>query len=261
MVNVKMSVVVSVVTPTYNRREWFPLAIHCYKTQEFPQKDMEWIIIDDSDEGKDVQDLVNSAGIQNLRYVRITDRKLKIGEKRNMLNKMVRGEFVVNWDDDDYYPPERISYSVRMLKGVSADIVGSSQMYIYFLKDDVIRTVGPYGKHHATASTWCFRKKLLDNGHCFQDDADKAEEKYFLKGYAVPLVQLDATKVVLVMSHNVNTVDKNKMPETPERFLMKDVRMKLKEFPGVKRDKWLLEFLKEKEEVVRQALKKNETEE
>jgi len=38
---------VSIVTPTYNRREFIPILIKIYANQTFPKEKMEWIIIDD----------------------------------------------------------------------------------------------------------------------------------------------------------------------------------------------------------------------
>jgi hypothetical protein len=35
-----------------------------------------------------------------------------------------------------------------------------------------------------------------------------AEEKYFLKNYTIPFIQLDPMKTILVLSHRFNTFDK-----------------------------------------------------
>ena len=62
-----MTIEVSVVTPTYNRRKFIPTLIGIYQTQTFPKDKMEWIIIDD---GRDkVEDLFIEAAkiIPNIR--------------------------------------------------------------------------------------------------------------------------------------------------------------------------------------------------
>ena len=38
---------VTVLTPTYNRRRFIPFLIECFKAQNYPQNRMEWIIFDD----------------------------------------------------------------------------------------------------------------------------------------------------------------------------------------------------------------------
>jgi glycosyltransferase involved in cell wall biosynthesis len=46
---------VSVCTPTFNRRPFINNIIQCYKNQTYPQVRMEWIIIDDgNDKVKDL---------------------------------------------------------------------------------------------------------------------------------------------------------------------------------------------------------------
>ena len=68
---------------------------------------------------------------------------------------------------------------------------------------------GPYGPNHATAATFAFWKELLTDLHlAYDEDACLAEERAFLRGYTVPMAQLDPMKVILVFSHEHNTFDK-----------------------------------------------------
>ena len=69
---------------------------------------------------------------------------------------------------------------------------------------------GPYGKNHATAGTFAFKRKLLKITK-YEDNALLAEEKYFLKDYTIPFVQLDPLKTILVIAHSQNTFDKKKL--------------------------------------------------
>ena len=41
---------VSVCTPTYNRRQFIPQRIECYKQQTYPKELMEWIVVDDGED-------------------------------------------------------------------------------------------------------------------------------------------------------------------------------------------------------------------
>ena len=74
---------------------------------------------------------------------------------------------------------------------------------------------GPYGPNHATAGTFAFKRKLLEN-HKYNDTAALAEEKEFLNNYTVPFVQLEPKKTILVFSHRHNTFDKKKLLEQPD---------------------------------------------
>jgi hypothetical protein len=116
-------------------------------------------------------------------------------------------------DDDDYYPPERISHAVDMLvKTPTALCAGSSEIYIYFKHIQKMYQFGPYKDSHSTAGTFAFKKKLLKLTR-YEDTAALAEEKHFLKNYTIPFVQLDPLKTILVFSHAHNTFDKRRLLE------------------------------------------------
>ena len=158
------------------------------------------------------------------------------------MHKQCRGSIIVYMDDDDYYPPERISHAVEKLQdNPSAMCAGSSEIYIYFKHIHKMIQCGPYGPNHATAGTFAFKKELL-NSTRYNDDAALAEEKAFLKDYTVPFVQLDPLKSILVFSHEHNTFDKRKMfdnahpdyfkesDKTVETFIKYDSEKPIKQF-------------------------------
>jgi hypothetical protein len=114
-------------------------------------------------------------------------------------------------DDDDYYPPNRFSHAVeRLQSNPEALCAGASEIYVYFKGMDKMIQCGPYGPNHATAGTFAFKTKLLEQTK-YEDNAALAEEKAFLKNYTIPFVQLDPLKSILVFSHEHNTFDKRKM--------------------------------------------------
>ena len=200
---------ISICTPTFNRRPFITTLIKCVDSQTYPKEKMEWIIVDDGTDK--IEDLVsNHPLVSYFKY----DKKMSLGKKRNIMHKKTRGSIIVYMDDDDYYPPERVSHAVEMLmKHPSALCAGSSEMYIFFKDTNQMVQFGPYGPNHATAGTFAFRKEML-NDHQYNNDACLAEEREFLKGYTVPFVQLDSMKTILVFSHRHNTFDK--------RILLKD---------------------------------------
>ena len=134
-----------------------------------------------------------------------------LGKKRNLANSKCKGDIIVYMDDDDYYPPERISHAVEILqKNPKALCAGSSEMYIFFKHIQKMYKFGPYGPNHATAATFAFRKELLQITK-YDDVAALAEEKQFLKNYTIPFVQLDPMKSILVFSHVHNSFDKKQL--------------------------------------------------
>lgn len=204
------SPLVSVVTPTYNRRKFIPFLIEIYKSQTFPHAKMEWIILDD---GKDaVEDLFVSVvnTLPNIRYIR-SYTKLRIGAKRNILNREARGEIIVAMDDDDYYPPERVQTVVQAFKkNPDVDLAGSSEMWLYYHDTRKVMIAGPYHPHHATNGTMAWRKRYAE-AHSYDEHVTQGEEASFLEEYRHPMIQLDPQKTILVICHSDNTVDKFKM--------------------------------------------------
>ena len=194
---------VSVCTPTFNRRPFIEMMIACFDSQDYPKDRMEWIIIDDGTDP--VEDLVGRH--PNVRYFRYNT-KMTLGKKRNTMHDKSKGDIIVYMDDDDYYPPDRVSHAVNMLTThPTALCAGSSEMYIYFNDRKRMVQFGPYGKDHATAGTFAFKRQLLKQTR-YNEDACLAEEREFLKGYTIPFVQLDPLKTILVFSHSHNTMDK-----------------------------------------------------
>jgi len=208
---------VSICTPTFNRRPFIPYMIKCFQSQDYPKNRMEWIIIDDGTDK--IGDLVKD--IPEVKYFSY-DTKMCLGEKRNIMHEKTRGDFIVYMDDDDFYPPDRVSHAIETLKAnPQALCAGSSEMYIYFKHIRKMYQFGPYGPNHATAATFAFRKELLKD-HRYNNKASLAEEKAFLKDYSVPFVQLDPLKSILVFSHEHNTFDKRKLLENPNPQYVKE---------------------------------------
>ena len=205
---------VSVCTPTFNRRPFVNSMIKCFDHQTYPKDKMEWIIIDDGSDP--IGDLIESH--PNVKYFKYSE-KMPLGRKRNIMHEKSKGDIIVYMDDDDYYPPERVSHAVEMLQShPKALCAGASEIYIYFHEMEKIYQFGPYSQTHATAGTFAFKRELL-NDHAYNNEASLAEEKAFLKNYSIPFAQLDPRKVILVFAHQFNTFDKRKLLKNPSRFV------------------------------------------
>ena len=225
---------VSVCTPTYNRRLFIPQLIKCFQKQTYPKQLMEWIIVDDGDDS--VADLFKD--VECVKYFRV-EKKMKLGRKRNFMHEKATGDILVYMDDDDYYPPDRVNHAVNRLRSQpKALAAGSSIVYIYFNDLDTIYQFGPYGPMHATAGTFAFWRRLLKETK-YDDEAELAEEKAFLKNYTVPLIQLDPQKSILVFAHQFNTFDKRKLLINAHPKYVRKTKLKPK---FLIRDKEMLEF-------------------
>ena len=63
-----------------------------------------------------------------------------------------------------------------------------------------------YGPNHATAATFAFKRALLEHTQ-FDEAASVSEERAFLKGSTIPMIQLDASKTILAIAHRHNTYE------------------------------------------------------
>ena len=208
---------VSVCTPTFNRRPFIESIIKCYQHQDYPQDKMEWIIIDDGTDP--IEDLMKDIpGVKYFKY----DEKMTLGKKRNLMHDKSKGEIIVYMDDDDYYPPTRVSHAVTtLLNNKTALCAGSSEIYIWFSHIEKMFQFGPYAPKHATAGTFAFKRELL-NQTSYDETASLAEEKAFLKNYTIPFVQLNPKHSILVFSHNHNTFDKKNLLENRNEKYVKE---------------------------------------
>lgn len=114
---------VSCIMPTFNRRNFLPLAIESFKNQDYPSKEL--IVVDDGTES--VQDLLQ--GVPDVRYLRLESR-ISIGEKRNRACAAAEGDIIAHWDDDDWYAPSRLREQVSPLLSGQADITGLANSYL-----------------------------------------------------------------------------------------------------------------------------------
>ena len=210
---------VSVCTPTFNRRPFIPFMLDCFRNQDYPKDRMEWIIVDDGTDK--IKDLIDAAtDLPQIKYVQ-PPKRMNLGEKRNYMHTLAKGSIIVYMDDDDYYPPERVSHAVEtLMNNRDALCAGSSELYIYFKHISKMFQCGPYGPNHATAGTFAFRSSMLDQTK-YVDNAALAEERAFLKDYTIPFVQLDPLKTILVFSHTHNTFDKKRLLENPHPDFLK----------------------------------------
>lgn len=226
---------VSVVTPTYNRRHFLPMLIHLYQAQTYPADRRELVILDDSPTSN--EDIIPKNDM-SIRYIYQSE-KIPLGEKRNKLNELAKGDIIVCFDDDDYQFPERISYSVVKLNAEKTDIAGCSIIDIYYTDIDKTYQFGPYGRNHGTNGTFAYRRKYFEN-HKYDNKKNGQEEPEFTNNFTEKMANLDQAKTILCISHDSNTYDKRNLLK--QNQLKREVGIKLNKMI---KDKVYLQFLKE----------------
>jgi len=158
-------VFVSCIMPTYNRRAFVPHAIRYFMRQDYPLKEL--IIIDDGTDN--IADLVPDD--PSIRYYSLSSR-ITLGAKLNLACEYARGSVIVNWDDDDWYAPGRLTYQVRALDGGGTSVCGINKL-LYF---DVVRKQAfqyvypPEQRVWLLGSSLCYKKELWQRQRFVEND-------------------------------------------------------------------------------------------
>ena len=134
---------ISVITPTYKRREHINKLIICLKEQTIEHERMEWVILDDSPDYN--QDAADGTGVFSklpFKYYYVwLDKWNRVGRKRNILNRLALGNIIVSFDDDDLHHPERIKHTVKKLKESQVSLAGSTHSFLAQKNHGVIKSI------------------------------------------------------------------------------------------------------------------------
>ncbi len=228
---------VSIITISqYSRRECLRNLSMLIQAQIYPHI-VEWVIVEGT---KDKAD-----SIKNAQLIREMKSDIPIhfidgyagqplSDLRNAGNEACRGDMIVCMDDDDYYPPTRVSHAVYRLQKSTALIAGCSKAYIYFYLTGDFFQFKSFGKGHSTNNCLAYKREYLLT-HQHLPGLSKAEESSFTNDFSEPMEQLDPVKTIVVSGHSANTVDKThidprmmiKVPDLASEYIPLPILMKM----------------------------------
>ena len=104
---------VSCLMVTRDRRWLARRAVECFSEQTWENREL--VIIDDGTE--DYEPILEAYRAKHvIHYHRVpSDPELRLGGLRNLSLEQANGELLVQWDDDEWYHPERIEQQARVL--------------------------------------------------------------------------------------------------------------------------------------------------
>jgi glycosyltransferase involved in cell wall biosynthesis len=189
---------VSCVMPTANRRAYAPVAIACFLRQTYENREL--AILDDG------TDSLENIVPDDERIIYLRDRKGRsLDKKRNMLCGLAHGEIICNWDDDDWYDPQRIAEQVMLLEESGKAVTGYHQ---FFYWDEISRKAYEYrygGKgHYASGSSQCFFKEWWKSHH-FPELPSEDSAFSFMASNAGQLISVYGGGMMVARAHAGST--------------------------------------------------------
>jgi glycosyltransferase involved in cell wall biosynthesis len=114
---------------TANRVSLAERSIQCFLDQTYSDKEL--IVIDDGIEN--LEPTLKKYIPNQYIYHRLEKKEgQNLGYLRNLGLSLAKGEFIAQWDDDDWYHPDRLSTQVEALKkGASACILQATLMHLH----------------------------------------------------------------------------------------------------------------------------------
>jgi glycosyltransferase involved in cell wall biosynthesis len=119
---------VSCLMVTANRKQLMRRSIRCFQNQTYQNKEM--VVIDDGEQ--DLDEVLQDLSASELKYIKLDkDPENTLGKLRNRSLKEATGDYLVQWDDDDWYHPDRISIQAETLsEGYDACCLSSALMHL-----------------------------------------------------------------------------------------------------------------------------------
>lgn len=113
---------------TANRLKLAERSIHCFMNQTYKNKEL--LVIDDGIE--DLEPLLNKYIPNQYHYHRIKKKEgQNLGYLRNLGLDLAQGNYIAQWDDDDWYHPDRLKIQINGLSdGSGACILQATLMHL-----------------------------------------------------------------------------------------------------------------------------------
>ena len=213
---------VSIITPTFNRPEFFKLAILNFNSFEYPRDKIEWIIVDDSDNDETEKQLppAESRGKYNINYIRPSvqaDKLMSIGEKRNLAIRNSKNDIIVCMDDDDYYYPEYLKNRVTSLVSCNKNKNTLCTVCTHLGTFEFTRIIsmiyspksGELFREQIAPNTLVFYREFFDeeNGNNFEDcSRGEAEQLIGERLQVIEPVSWEHNVVTLLHSNNIRDI-------------------------------------------------------
>lgn len=207
---------ISVLTLTYNRRNFIDLAFINMLVTDYPKSKIQWVIVEDSDDpAKASMDKIKSFESRDpqieITYVPMSHKR-SIGYKRNKAVKAAKHDICLNMDDDDVYPETSFRRRVAWLlsaAGTGKKVVGCTTIAMYDLNLGISAVNTPpwalKQSQRVSEASFCFYKDFaLENP--FPDVQQSEGEGFVDKCMATDqFLEIPPQQILVALNHGTNT--------------------------------------------------------
>lgn len=212
---------IAIVTPTKNRPHHLPYQATQLALQNYPLDHITWVITDSSDSDetswRDVGDYLVGTGLRHV-YYRLPA-TTTLGASRNTGLDIVSWmdpvpEYIFFMDDDDIVGRNRIRTTLAAFAAEPGkQVAGCSRVLLFLLRGETLVEIGSYtdlsggSVQHALEPTLAVTREYAV-AHSFDDADPRGLLGPFLNGFTVPIIQLAAEDICVIIGHDTSTFDK-----------------------------------------------------
>ena len=214
---------VAIISLTRNRPRWFTNMARNILNTEYPTDKLSWVIVDDSDGDKRVDEAVMKFQTVHtkldVRYVSLA-RPLSVGAKRNRGCEAAPADadVFVMMDDDDYYPACSVAARITWLVRSGAECVYCSTIPMYDCRRYISAVNVPpldlSPAERVSEASLCFTRKFITDRK-FPADASMAEGEGFIVGREEQTVEIPPEGILVSFIHGANASSR-RVPEASE---------------------------------------------
>ena len=202
---------ISVLTLTYNRRNFIDLAFLNLLVSDYPKSKIQWVVVEDSDDpllsssDKIKKFEERQPGIE-ITYVPMT-KKCSIGYKRNKAVQAAKYDICVNMDDDDVYPESSFRRRVSWLMAYpEVKVAGCTMIAMYDLQQGISAVNTPPWAlkqcERVSEASFCFWKSYALE-HPFPDQQQSEGEAFVPQDER--FMEIPPQQVLVALNHGKNT--------------------------------------------------------
>jgi hypothetical protein len=213
---------VAIITVTRNRQDWWANMIQNVTQQKWPVSRLEWIIVDDGDEGQQLTEVV--AEFQRrlpafvVKHVLVPGVDvLSVGAKRNMAVEAASPDtsLFVCMDDDDHYPSSSVEVRAAWLRRAACCYCGTIPVY------DIRKYVSAFSaaplddvpEDRVSEATLGFTRAFWEARHF--PDVSMAEGGAFVEGRVGETVEIPPVGVIVSFIHGANSSSRRVPADQP----------------------------------------------